>query len=429
MDVNGAYNGSEKFGPGYKFELFPSFALGWMLSNEPFMGGMDWLDKLKFRGSLGWVGDDSVGERWAYLSQWSSGGQAYMNSADPYGDKSPYTFYTESVVGNPDIHWETARKADVGFELSVLKNMFSVDLDLFREDRYDIIVAGEDRSIPSFVGIDAADSNLGETMVKGIELALGFRKQIGQNWSLSSNFAYTHCENEVIYKEDPELTPSYQKSEGFAIDQSYSIIRGDMMTSWDDVYASTPIESNQSDRMPGYYDEMDYNSDGVVDDDDYAPYGYTEIPENTFSTTVGIGYKKFSFMIQFYGVTNATKYYVDRTFLNGDIPVFFTSSSDYWSMDNTDGESILPSWGGTGATTDPYRYWYDASYLKINNAELSYNFTSKGGSQYKLYLSGNNLAFWSDLPDDRQENSDDDAASRGDYPSFKRFTVGFNINF
>ena len=77
IEANGAYNGSELFGPGYRRELFPSLALGWVISNENFMKQYKWLDKLKLRASAGEVGDDNfiTGRsdlRWMYVSQWES---------------------------------------------------------------------------------------------------------------------------------------------------------------------------------------------------------------------------------------------------------------------------------------------------------------------------------------------------------------------
>ncbi|RPD91768.1 TonB-dependent receptor [Aureibaculum marinum] len=428
IDVNGAYNGSEKYGPGYKFELFPSAALGWMVSNESFMENVTWLDKLKIRGSYGVVGDDSAGNRWAYLSQWTNGGSAYMNNANVWGEKSPYTYYAESVIGNPDLQWETSEKANIGFEMAVLGNMFSLDVDYFQEDRHDIIIPAEDRSVPSFLGFDPADVNLGETSVKGLEVALNFKKQLTDDLDVSANFAYTTAKDEVIYKEDPALQEAYQKDEGYPIGQHRTIIRGDMMQSWDDVYGSSPVENNQGAARPGSYDMIDYNGDGVINDNDNVPYGYPTRPQNTYNLTLGAGYKNLSFMVQFYGVSNTTKEYQDRTFA-ASTPLFFDHKSDYWSVNNPDGVDILPSYGGSSGGIDPYRYWYDASYLRLQNVELAYTFGSKNGSQYRIFLNGNNLAFWSDLPDDREENIGNQSEYRGNYPTFKRMNLGVTINF
>ena len=125
LDINGAYNGSEKFGPGFRFDLFPSFAAGWTVSNEAFMSGAEWLDNLKFRASYGLVGDDNFSARWKYITNWENGGSAFLVPSS-YTGRSPYIFYTEASVGNPFLQWETAEKYNIGAELSV----FNVCLQL-----------------------------------------------------------------------------------------------------------------------------------------------------------------------------------------------------------------------------------------------------------------------------------------------------------
>lgn len=428
LDVNGAYNGSEKYGPGYKFAFFPSAAAGWMISNESFMEEVTWIDKLKIRGSYGIVGDDSAGNRWAYLSQWISGGNAYLNNSNIWDAKSPYTFYAESVIGNPDLQWETSEKANIGFEMALLDNMFTVDFDYFEEYRHDIIIPADDRSISSMFGFDPADVNLGETSVKGFELAVNFKYRLTDYWDVSANFAYATAKDKIVYKEDPELQLDYQKSEGFPIGQNYAAIGGDMMQSWDDVYGSTPVENNQSAARPGSYDVIDYNGDGVINANDDVPYGYPTRPQNTYNLNLGAGFRNFSFMVQFYAVSNSTKEYQDRTFA-ASTPLFFDHKSDYWSVSNPDGEEILPAYGGSSGDIDPYRYWYDASFIRLQNMEFAYTFNLENGSQYRVFLNGNNLAFWSDLPDDREENVGTDSEHRGNYPTFKRVNLGVTINF
>jgi len=429
LDVNGAYNGSEKYGPGFKFDLFPSIALGWMVSNEGFMDGTDdWLDKLKLRGSYGIVGDDSAGQRYGYLTQWDSGGRAFMNNSNVYGTKSPYVFYREAVIGNPNLQWETSEKLDLGFELALFKNMISLDFDYFKEDRDNIIIPADQRSVPSFFGFRPPDVNLGKTTVEGVEVVLNFKKQLTENWNVYADAAYTRAVDEVVFKEDPLLKEDYQKAQGFPIDQGREKVRGSILASWDDVYASAPREANMGSRRPGFYDELDWNMDGVVNGDDNVPFGYTNRPQNTFNLTLGAGYKKFDFMIQFYGVNNASKRYIDRTFIE-DSHLYFDFLSDYWSKSNPDGEEILTGFGNTPWGTDPYRAWYDSSFLRLQNVEFAYTFDSEGRSQYRVYLSGNNLAFWSDLPDDRMSNAGNQSNFRGDYPIFRRINLGVTINF
>ena len=429
IDVNGAYNGTEKFGPGYRFDLFPSVALGWMISDEPFLRNYSWLDMLKIRGSYGLVGDDNVSGRWGYISQWSSGGRAFMNNSNPYGQRSPYIFYKEDVIGNPDLHWETSEKANIGFEMTLLNGLFTATFDYFNEKRKDIIVAGSDRSVPSFIGFDVADLNVGETKVEGFELAVGFNHFVNPETKIWSNLAFTMARDEIVYREEPELKDAHLKTEGFSIGLPKRPINGELMTNWDDVYMGIPLANDQQYRRPGYYDMIDFNSDGVHDGNtDRAPYGYPVRPQNTWNWMGGVDYGKFSFMVQFYGAYNATKEHTVWSFHN-NTPLYFEHLMDYWTVNNLDGSEILPAWRG-GATTDSYRNYFDASYIRLKNMEIAYNFGKEGGSNYKVFINGNNLFLWTHLPDDRENNSDQqDSNTRGDYPTFRRFNVGFNVNF
>lgn len=102
FEMNGAYNGSEQFGPGYRFDFFPSVAIGWYVSNEKFFK-VEWINRLKLRYSIGMVGDDKgSGGRWLYASQLTYGGTAILNQN--LSNSSPYTWYKEATIGNPDIH-------------------------------------------------------------------------------------------------------------------------------------------------------------------------------------------------------------------------------------------------------------------------------------------------------------------------------------
>lgn len=433
LDVNGAYNGTEKFGPDYRFQIFPSVAAGWTLSNESFMQGFDWLDMFKIRGSYGLVGDDlsdnSQSRRWGYISQWGSGGTAYMNNSNPWGQQSPYIFYYEDIIGNPDLRWETATKANLGFDLTLRNNLVTATVDIFEEERSDIIVVGGQRSVPSFLGFNPPDLNIGRTTVKGLEIALGFNHYVNTDLKLWANVAFTQARSKILFREEPVLKDDHLKTEGFPIGLYKRSINGDLITSWDDVYMSAPLANDMQYRRPGYYDLVDFNGDGRYDSNtDRAPYGYPQQPINTWNLTLGTDYKGFSFMVQFYGAYNATKQHTVWDF-HKFTPLYFEHNADYWTTDNPGGEAVLPSWKG-GADSDGYRNYFDASFVRLKNAEIAYNFSSSGGTAYKVFFNGNNLFLWSHLPDDRESNRQSGESSvRGDYPTFRRFNVGFNINF
>ncbi|NDV80881.1 TonB-dependent receptor [Bacteroides sp. 51] len=430
LEVNGAYNGSEKFSSDNRFAFFPSGAVGWMVSEEKFMKPLKFMDMLKLRVSYGKIGDDNVGERWLYMSQWAYGGNAKLGSVAD--ETSPYTWYRPTVMGNTNIHWETSTKLNFGTDFAFLEGLITGSLDVFRNTRTEILVSGTDRAIPSFYGMTAPWANLGKVRATGYELSVKFNKNIGKNWRVWADMNMTHAKDKILERDDAELLPWYQKLEGKPIGQAYSYIDHGYMNTWDDVYSSPQLNTTDSQRLPGDQIIVDYNGDGVIDTNDNVPYGYSGNPQNTYNATVGFDWKGFSFFVQFYGVTNVTRQVVLTSF-SGKLNNAYNQGS-YWSPDNQNAETSLPRWTSTiDGMSNGTRYMYDGSYIRLKNAEVAYTFAGDkmkkwGVGSLRVYLNGNNLWFWSRMPDDRESNTAGTGwASQGAYPTVRRFNLGFKI--
>jgi len=437
IDISGAYNGSEKFGPGYRFDLFPAMAAGWTVSNESFMSKVDWLNKLKIRGSYGKIGDDNGGVRFGYLPTWNSGGGAYIQSGDGQARAaSPYTFFKEGNVGNPDLQWETALKYNIGAEIGVFKNLITAEFDFYGEDRSNILIPGSDRAVPDWFGTAPPPINGGEVKVRGYEITLGANYTFANKLNIFGNFNYNHVKDEVLYREDPELRPFYQKAEGYPIGQPRSAISGGILTNWDDIYSSTPIIQGQESLRIGYYNLHDYDGDGIYNSAfDNVPFGYPVRPQTNWSSTLGAKYKSWNFSIQFYGATNTNRTYGSRTFSNQS-DVFFEHELGYWTKDNPNATATQPVFRDIQASNDPGRTFFDASLIRLKSIVIGYDIPKKacqklGINSLKLYANGNNLFLWTDLPDDREFNSSQttDSSFRGDYPTLLRVNFGFNLDF
>jgi len=211
-------------------------------------------------------------------------------------------------------------------------------------------------------------------------------------------------------------------------------VRTGFYNNWDEVYASVPTETNDNQKLPGYYNLLDFNGDGVINSNDVVPYGYSGVPQNTCNLTLGFDYKQFSIMAQLYGVTNASRSVPMTNFMIQE-DVVFSDVADYWSKDYPDATSFLPRWRTSGQNIGDY-YLYDASYLRLKTVELAYTFDKKqiwlkkaGLSSLRIFINGNNLFFWSDLPDDRESNLYGGSASNGTYPTVKRINFGIDMNF
>lgn len=426
FETNGAYNGSEKFGKGYRFGFFPSLAVGWIASNEKFMD-FQWLSNLKFRYSIGKVGNDSFSSpRFAYETIWNIYGDT-PNFGYPQGYGSTYPQYGEQVLGNPDLHWEVSQKQNLGIELSVLKNMFNLNVDIFKDDRNDIFMSSGQRQIPAYFGMSPVAANLGKTKSNGYEISFTFRNTYKDDLYYWFNWNYTHAKDKILFMEDPELLPAYQKRAGFQIGQNRTILDHGFLNNWDDVYSSPFLSTDNHYKLPGDLRMVDFNGDGQIDTYDNVPYGYPERPQNTYNFSLGADYKNFSAQLQFYGVYNISRYQTNVTPFSDRLEqLSFEYHSDYWSMDNLDANLPIHRFRSTSPLGS--KYLFDGSYFRLKTAEIAYTFDKRTlGNLFesvRIYLNGNNIFFWTDMLDDREDNS-----GRLLYPTMKRFTMGLDIQF
>lgn len=430
-EFNGAYNGSEKFGPTHRFAFFPSAAGGWMVSKEGFMKNIKFINTLKLRVSYGEVGNDNIANRWLYMTSWTYGGNAPLGSS-AY-QNSPYNWWAESTsgIGNPDIHWEKVTKKNYGVDYSILNGLFSGSVDVFSDYRTDILLSGSSRAMPSYFGITAPTANLGKVRNKGYEFELRFNKTLNKGIRLWANFSMTHAKNKIIEADDPELEDNYLKKAGKQIGQYYSNVSSGYMNTWDQVYGSTPVTLNDGQKIPGTLNMVDYNGDGVIDNKDNVPTKYANLPQNTYNATIGIEWKSFSAFVQFYGVNNVSRYLSLVSFSGQYHYDNVYKQGSYWSKDNTNGSVPMPRYASTESYTGT-TYLYDGAYVRLKNAEIAYTFKlsqlkSVGINSFRIYLNGDNLLLWTKMPDDREVDSNGGAQSA--YPTVRRFNLGCNITF
>ena len=252
---------------------------------------------------------------------------------------------------------------------------------------------------------------------------------MNKDWRLWGNASYTHAENKIISADDPQLKAEYQKKANKAINQTYSYVDHGYYNNWDELYGSTAHDSNDDARMPGNYIILDYDGDGVISQFDNIPYGFTGSPQNTMNAQVGFDYKGWSFFVQFYGVNNVTRSVSLRSFDGGVRNSAFEEGS-YWSKSNQNADVPLPRWATLqSGYTEGTRFLYDGSYLRLKYAELAYTFNqqkwlkSVGLKSLRVYVNGNNLFLWTDMPDDRESNTGGWSA----YPTQRRFNLGLRI--
>ena len=435
-EFNGAYNGSQKFSPDYRFAFFCSGAAGWMMSEEPFMKKLKEkkiVDMFKIRGSIGEIGDDNAGSRWAYLTIWE-----VLNSGNGYkmglqnNANSPFVGYKEASIAMPDLRWATVLKKNLGFDYAFLGGMLAGSFDWFRDDRYDIFISGRDRTVPSFYGAaKTPDINKGKIRNSGFEVELRFNKVLKNGMRFWVNANYTYAHNTIIEKDDPELIPSYRKSEGYSQGQYTSFIDNGFIKTYDELYSTPERQSNDAQVLIGDHYIVDFNGDGIVDEtNDKAPYGYTGTPEHTYNATIGWEWKGFSCFAQLYGVTGVTRDVGLSSFNNGLLTVY--DNGTWWNPVDNNGDVVVPRYTTQVSYNDGTQFLFDGSYFRLKNVEVAYTWTKGwikklGFSSLKIYLNGNNLLLITKMPDDRESNYGWSGGG-GAYPTVRRYNFGIKLN-
>ena len=432
-EFNGAYNGSQKFSPDNRFVFFCSGAAGWMISEEKFMEKLKnkrIIDMLKIRASIGEIGDDNAGARWAYMDNYEvvSAIKMGLNS----GDNSPFTGYRHSTIASKDLRWATVKKKDIGIDYAFLGGMFAGSFDWFQDDRYDIFISGGNRSVPSYYGAwITPDINKGEIKNHGFELEIRFNKVLNNGMRFWANTNYTFARNKIITKDDPRLLPSYRKDEGYANDQYRSFIDNGFISTYDELYSTPAREKDDSQILIGDHYIVDFNGDGIVDEtNDQAPYGYTGNPEHTYNATIGWEWNGWSCFAQLYGVTGVTRDVGITSFNNKLLTVYDNGS--WWNPARGSGDVVVPRFNTQVSYNDGTQYLYDGSYFRLKNVEVAYTWRKGwikkiGFSSLKVYVNGNNLFLITKMPDDREGNGNFSGGG-GAYPTVRRFNLGFKLN-
>jgi len=436
-EVNIGYNGSENFAPGHRFGFFPAFALGWIATNENFLKNTSFthvVTNLKFRGSMGWVGNDKIGDdRFIYLQQYEEVGGVKFGTGD-----NSYTGIREGTIANENVQWEVARKLNIGLETEFFKGMFGFNFDYFYEYR-DKILTTITNSTPTYTGAVFSAANVGIVENKGFEIEFRHNMNITKDFSyfMRGNLSYAH--NTVIKRDDAYMSLDYQKEEGYPIGTPLKLITTGIFQSYDEIYNSPPqisqlggIPGNNI-LYPGDLKFQDINNDGVINRFDYVRTGYSPVPEITYGFTLGLNYKSFDVSALLQGVSRASfekNWEIMWHFSNNEN--VFPKHWEYWTPETSGSEEYTRLYGPYQNNEAGSTYSTGSGeYIRLKNAEIGYTFPKSFLQKFKMeslriYFSGVNLVLWAKEPSLDPDNRDQRG---GNMPPLKSYNFGINLNF
>jgi TonB-linked SusC/RagA family outer membrane protein len=441
FETNMGYNGSENFKKGNRFGFFPSFSAGWVVSNEPFMKKFTWLSQLKLRGSWGQVGNDQIGTRFLFFE-------------NPYATTTGYTFglaggntvtgYSEGALGNPAVTWEKSNKQNYAVELSFLKGLLGLNLDVFREDRSNILM--NPGTVPTTVGIGLPAANIGKTENKGFEIELIHDHNITNNFNYQIKLNYARARNKRVFLDEPEAPYPWMRNTGTPIGTVRGLVTAGFFNSQAEIDAwpvTTFTSGTTSGKLqPGDIKYVDQNGDKKIDNFDMVPIGYTNIPENTFGANISGSFsngilKGLDFNVLLQGADKTSMALSAESiweFFNKgkvlDIHLERWSQARYNAGEKITYPRLSSSPSGTLHNYVSSDFWYlDAAYLRLKTVEIGYTLPKSLLSKVnianvRVYTNGFNLYTWSGIRQLDPENRN----SRGwYYYQQKVFNMGLNI--
>ncbi len=443
-EFNFGYNGSENFAKGQRFGFFPSFAIGWLLSEEPFMQKYhDIFNKIKFRASIGQAGDDNIGgRRFAYLTTLYTGQEGYKWGTT--GQRS-YSGITEGEIGVSNLTWETVTKKNIGVELG-LWNVVDFNIDFFREQRKNIFMR---RSIvPTQSGfVQAPYANFGKVDNGGMEITLNLHKQWNKDFFTSAYGNFTYAQNRVIEYDEAEVKKGTHRAQtGRSLNELWGLTAERLFTA-DDFNEDGTLkfgipqqEVGSANLHPGDIKYIDMNGDGKITEEDEGFIGGTVDPRIVYGFGGVVAYKNVDLNFFFQGAADTHRiiggevYFLPGGGTTTEGNAYSANIDDRWTEDNPDPYAFWPrlSYGPNQNNYRASTWWKkDMSFVRCKTIELGYTFPTAWMEKIyvkncRIYVSGNNLFCFSPFKLWDPELGTNNGLR---YPMNRSIMFGIDVNF
>ena len=431
LEFNAGYNGSEQFAPKNRYGFFPSASAAWNISEESFFNPIKkTMDKLKLRASYGLVGNDKMGStRFLYLDNVTRTGGGYSTLIS-----NNHTIQ-ETFFGNPNLKWETAKKLNLGLEVGLLKSL-NVTIDLFNEKRNNILI--NKQSTPQLIGVASstiAPFNLGRVRNRGYEIEATYTKSLTKDLFVVAKGNINYNDNKVLYMDELELDETYAyryRQTGYSIGQQWGLKAIGFFKDQEEIDAYATYDGVKP--RPGDLKFEDLNSDGIINDKDLMPVGYSDVPKYTWGLALSITYKNFDISGLLQGAFQVSGS------LGGNGPWEWYDFRNYhmkaWTPERAEsGEEILFPALSLAQSASELRgstfFNQDRSFVRLKNLEIGYNLPKKWSAlihakNVRFYTNGYNLITWDKL---KFKDWDPEITSNTVYPVLKVINFGANITF
>lgn len=430
LTANLRVDGSSRFGQNNRYGVFPSFSLGWRLSDEAFLKDVTFINDLKLKGGWGMLGNQNS------LSNYAFANSLTPNLVYAYGNAiAPGQAATS--IGNPNLKWESIKETEVGIDFAGFNNKLYLSAAYYIKNTSNMLLRAP---IPAFTGITTAPFvNGGSVRNKGIELVVSYKNK------LSGNFGYEVSGN--ISKNNNTVT-GLSNNQSMLFAGSYSVATVGLPIGSFYGYVMEGIFQNQGEvdnhayqaagTAPGDIKFKDLNGDQIINQADRTIIG-NPWPAFNYGFSLNMNWRKLDFSALLYGVSG------NEIVANWK---YFTQGSNFYNFD----QEMLNAWNGEGSSNSLPRlnvndannnfrassYFVESgAYLRLRNLQLGYSVfdgNSGGIKKLRFYVSCQNLFTITKYKGFDPEIGSPDSSFRigvdeGYYPQPRVLTVGLNASF
>ncbi|WP_276499485.1 SusC/RagA family TonB-linked outer membrane protein [Pontibacter litorisediminis] len=425
-------DGSSRFGANERWGTFPSFSVGYRVSEEPFMQGLAFLDDLKLRASYGVSGNNLIGN---YAHIGLLGISRYVSNGQPVLGIVP------QGLANDDLTWERSLQTNLGLDLSLWDSRLTLTADVYRNHKKDLLL---NTLLPAASGFGSSIQNVGELDNKGLEVAVGADIVRNKNFTWNVNANISMNRNEVLALSSSSsriINSAYQITEvGQPIASFFLLHAIGVFKDQAEVDASPKQHPNV---QPGDLKFEDVNGDGVITDADKKIVG-SPWPKYTFGFTNRLTFNGLTLSTAIVGSQGNDVYFQGGEIVlnNAGVQNQLAIAAERWRSPQEPGNGMVPR-----AIRNDYargisansRYLFDGSFVRIKNINLAYNLPTSVLDRLRVpaltvFADVANVYTFTDYPgyDPEASSTGDNIAATGvdyfSYPLPRIFTLGLRVS-
>ena len=441
-------DGSSRFGSENRRGTFPAFSVGWRLSEEAFLSGVNWIDDLKLRGGWGQMGNSNNVDP---NNQFSLYGTSINQSSYDIGggNGSAATGFYRTRIGNPAAQWETSETINIGIDGLLWDGKVDFVLDFWQRDTEDLLFVQPVTTQNGFRA-SAPSVNVGEMRNKGVDLKVKVYGNLSSEVTYELTINGGLLDNEIVALAEgindlPNRSSSYRGITPVLnqVGQPLSNFFGYQTDGLFASQAEVDAHATQEGAAPGRFRFRDINGDGVINTDDRTSIG-NPIPDFQGGITFKVGWRNFD--LEMYGFASLGNEIYNVSKLFTDFYPLFPGAAisarvlDSWTFENPTGEiPIFENVSNFSTITQSNSYYVeDGSYFRLQNLTVGYNIPVAtldrwGMTKFRIFASVNNLftiSGYNGLDPSVGGNADTNfGIDLGNVPITRSWTAGVNIAF